>query len=191
MLKLEITDLKTLVENLANLRELYNLANLRELYLDGVNISLKGIEWCSTLSSSLPRLRVLSIIYCGISGPFDPVLLNLRFLSVIFLDGNNLSTIVPEFLANFTKLTTLSLNKCNLRGEFPSKIFQIPTLRELDLYDNENLTGTLPDFSQNGSLRELVLGRMNFIGSLPDSIANLTTLTEIDLSSCNFSGTIP
>ncbi|KAH0720591.1 hypothetical protein KY285_005409 [Solanum tuberosum] len=172
-LKLESGDLKTLVGN---------LANLRELYLDEVHISWKGIEWCSTLSSSLPQLRVLSMTNCGISSPFDPILLNLHFLSVIRLDGNNLSSIVPEFLANFTKLTTLSLSNCNLRGEFPNKIFQVPTLQELDLYGNEKLTGTLPDFSQNGSLRELGLGSTNFTGLLPDSIANLTTLTEIDLS---------
>ncbi|XP_015159001.1 receptor-like protein 12 [Solanum tuberosum] len=180
-LKLESGDLKALVGN---------LPNLRELYLDEVYISWKGIEWCSTLSSSLPQLRVLSMTNCGISSPFDPILLNLHFLSVIRLDDNNLSTIVPEFLANFTKLTTLSLSNCNLRGEFPNKIFQVPTLQEPDLYGNEKLTGTLPDFSQNGSLRELGLGRTNFTGSLPDSIANLTTLTEIDLSSCNFFGPI-
>lgn len=95
-LKLERGDLQTLVGN---------LANLRELYLDEVYISLKRIEWCSTLSSSLPQLRVLSTTDFGISSPFDPVLLNLHFLSVIRLDGNNLSSIVPELLANFTKLT--------------------------------------------------------------------------------------
>ncbi|XP_049374813.1 receptor-like protein 6 [Solanum verrucosum] len=111
LLSLESPDLGTLVGS---------LANLRELYLDGVNVSLKGSEWCLALSSSLPQLRVLSMRYCEISGPIDPVLVNLPFLSVIHLDMNNLSTMVPEFLADFTKLTTLSVRWCNLFGPFPS-----------------------------------------------------------------------
>uniref|UniRef100_A0A1S4BTD0 Receptor-like protein 12 n=1 Tax=Nicotiana tabacum TaxID=4097 RepID=A0A1S4BTD0_TOBAC len=153
----------------------------KELYLDGVNISLNGSDWCSALSSSLPQLTVLSMIGCDISGPLDSALLNLHFLSIIRLDYNMLSTVVPEFLANFTKLTTLSLSKCNLRGVFPSKIFQIPTLHELDLYDNENLTGILPEFPRDGSLRDVDLSYTSFTGTLPDSIFNLTTLTKIDV----------
>ncbi|KAK4377476.1 hypothetical protein RND71_003772 [Anisodus tanguticus] len=49
---LRVQNLKALVKN---------LANLKELCLDAVNISLKGSEWCSALSSSLPQLTVLSI----------------------------------------------------------------------------------------------------------------------------------
>uniref|UniRef100_M1BAV9 Verticillium wilt disease resistance protein n=2 Tax=Solanum tuberosum TaxID=4113 RepID=M1BAV9_SOLTU len=177
-LKLERPDLKTLVGN---------LANLRELYLDRVNISLKGSEWCSALSSSLPQLRVLSMRDCKISGPLDPVLLNLRFLSVIRLDYNYLSTMVPDF----TKLTILSVRWCYLFGPFPSKIFQVPTLQQLDLSGNENLTGILPEFPHKSALREVVLSYTGFTGSLPDSIANLRNLTQLDLGSCNFSGEIP
>ncbi|XP_049374819.1 receptor-like protein 7 [Solanum verrucosum] len=181
-LKLERSDLQTLVGN---------LANLRELYLDRVNISLKGSEWCSVLSSSLPQLRVLSMRDCKISGPLDPVLLNLRFLSVNRLDYNYLSTMVPDFLADFTKLTILSVRWCYLFGPFPSKIFQVPTLQQLDLSGNENLTGNLPEFPHKSALREVVLSYTGFTGSLPDSIANLRNLTQLDLGSCNFSGEIP
>ncbi|KAG5582273.1 hypothetical protein H5410_052900 [Solanum commersonii] len=172
-LKLERPDLKTLVGN---------LANLRELYLDRVSISLKGSEWCSSLSSSLPQLRVLSMRDCKISGPLDPVLLNLRFLSVIRLDYNYLSTMVPDFLADFTKLTILSVRWCYLFGT---------TLQQLDLSGNENLTGNLPEFPHKSALREVVLSYTGFTGSLPDSIANLRNLTQLDLGSCNFSGEIP
>ncbi|KAG5582275.1 hypothetical protein H5410_052902 [Solanum commersonii] len=181
-LQLERPGLKTLVGN---------LANLRELYLDSVSISLKGSEWCSALSSSLPQLRVLSMIDCKISGPLDPVLLNLPFLSVIRLDYNDLSTMVPDFLANFTKLTTLSVSWCKLFGPFPSKLFQVPTLEELDLLGNENLTGTLPEFPHKSALRELSLGETCFTGLLPVSIADLPCLTMLDLHNCNFSGPIP
>ncbi|XP_060190473.1 receptor-like protein 7 [Lycium barbarum] len=163
---------------------------LMELHLDGVIIS--SSDWCLALSSSTPHLRVLSLRNCNISAALGPLLLNLHFHSVINLKGNNLSTTVPEFLANFTKLTSLSLSYCNLQGEFPNNIFQVPTLEYLDFSSNQHLTGNLPDeFPQNVSLRQVFLSYTSFVGSLPDSIVNLSTLTRLDLSACNFSGTIP
>uniref|UniRef100_M1BZU9 Verticillium wilt resistance n=1 Tax=Solanum tuberosum TaxID=4113 RepID=M1BZU9_SOLTU len=206
-LKLESGDLKTLVGN---------LANLRELYLDEVHISWKGIEWCSTLSSSLPQLRVLSMTNCGISSPFDPILLNLHFLSVIRLDGNNLSSIVPEFLANFTKLTTLSLSNCNLRGPLssthfgglseleylylednsiggtlPTVVFSIPSLQVLELQNN-HFSGEVHEFANASSsfLYELDLSNNYLNGSIPRSIFKLNRLSQLSLSSNSFSGTI-
>ncbi|WMV51835.1 hypothetical protein MTR67_045220 [Solanum verrucosum] len=182
LLSLESPDLGTLVGS---------LANLRELYLDGVNVSLKGSEWCLALSSSLPQLRVLSMRYCEISGPIDPVLVNLPFLSVIHLDMNNLSTMVPEFLADFTKLTTLSVRWCNLFGPFPSKIFQKNALRELSLRET-SFTGLLPVSIANlRSLITLDLYDCNFRGPIPSTMGNLMNLVSLDLSNNNFTGSIP
>ncbi|CAB4315238.1 unnamed protein product [Prunus armeniaca] len=53
-----------------------NLSELVELHLDGVNISAHGAQWCQAISSSLPKLRVLSLSTSNISGPFDSSLLN-------------------------------------------------------------------------------------------------------------------
>nr|XP_016492142.1 PREDICTED: receptor-like protein 12 [Nicotiana tabacum] len=181
-LKLESPDLKILVGN---------LTNLEELYLDDVNIYMNGTEWCWALSSSLLKLRVLSMTRCGISGPLDPILLKLHYLAVIRLDHNDMSTIDLELLDNFTKLTTLSLMSCNLRCSFPSKIIQVPALQVLDLSYNENLIGNLPEFPQKSALRELVLRHTGFTGSLPNSIANLENMARLNLRSCNFSGHIP
>nr|POF18954.1 isoform 2 of probable inactive receptor kinase [Quercus suber] len=52
MLKIEKPYLATLVQN---------FGKLEELYLDAVNISAPGNEWCQALSSSAPNLRVLSM----------------------------------------------------------------------------------------------------------------------------------
>ncbi|KAM2663435.1 hypothetical protein EV1_009989 [Malus domestica] len=38
-----------------------NLTEITELYLDGINISAQGSQWCQAISSSLPNLRVLSM----------------------------------------------------------------------------------------------------------------------------------
>ncbi|KAL9425963.1 hypothetical protein AB3S75_032851 [Citrus x aurantiifolia] len=170
---------------------LQNLAELRELYLDGINISAPGIEWCQALSSLVPKLRVLSLSSCYLSGPIHPSLAKLQSLSVIRLDQNDLLSPVPEFLADFINLTSLRLSHSGLNGTFPEKILQVHTLETLDLSGNSLLQGSLPDFPKNSSLRTLMLSDTNFSGVLPDSIGNLKNLSTIDLARCNLSGSIP
>ncbi|KAH6798256.1 hypothetical protein C2S52_022810 [Perilla frutescens var. hirtella] len=181
-LKLENPNLQKLVQN---------LAGLTALHLDSVDISAQRSDWWQALSSSLPNLTTLSLRSCGLSGPLDSSLAGLHSLSVLRLDGNNLSTTVPEFIANFSNLTTLTLGNCFLQGIFPDIIFQVSTLQTLDLSYNKNLSGTIPQFPVNSSLRNMVLSYTSFSGLLPDSIGNLTMLSKIDLSSCNFTGMIP
>ncbi|KAL7136194.1 hypothetical protein ABFS83_10G013100 [Erythranthe nasuta] len=181
-IKLENPDLKMLVQN---------LTGLKELYLESVDISATGSEWCQVISSSLPDLRILSLRHCYLSGPIDSSLAKLRSLSVLRLNGNNLSSSVPTFFANFSKLTTLTLFNCYLHGSFPQKVFQIPSLQNIDLAGNEFLSGTLPQFPLTGSLRNILLSRTNFSGSLPASIGNLAMLSWLDLSYCRFNGTLP
>ncbi|XP_030440841.1 receptor-like protein 7 isoform X1 [Syzygium oleosum] len=183
-LKLENPNLKMLAAN---------LSELRELYLDGVNVSAPGSEWCNALSSSLPKLQVLSMMNCNLSGPIESCssLVNLRSLSVIKLDGNNLSTTVPEFFGRFSNLTALHLSNCGLQGEFPRKIFHVQTLQTLDLSFNQLLQGSLPEFPENGSLQTLVLSFTSISGRLPGSIGKLRNLSRIELVNSSFSGNIP
>ncbi|KAL3536550.1 hypothetical protein ACH5RR_005011 [Cinchona calisaya] len=180
-LKMENPNLKTLIQN---------LTELRELHLDGANISAQGVEWCNALSS-LSHLSVLSLSDCHLSGPIHSSLSVLHSLSVIILDNNNLSSKVPNFFTNFSNLTSLSLSSCGLLGKFPENILQVPTLQKLDLSQNNRLTGSLPQFLESGSFRTIVISYTNFSGSLPDSIGFLRALSALDLSNCNFSGTIP
>ncbi|KAK0584066.1 hypothetical protein LWI29_007062 [Acer saccharum] len=182
LLKLENPNLKVLVQN---------LTELRELHLDGINISANRNDWCHALSSSLPDLQVLSLSGCFLSGPIHRALVSLQLLSVIRLDQNNLSSSVPDFFADFSNLTFLGLSSCGLNGKFPEEIFRVPTLETLDLSNNVLLGGSLPDFPENLSLRTLNLFQTNFSGTLPDSIGNLKKLSRIELPSCNFSGPIP
>ncbi|KAJ0027806.1 hypothetical protein Pint_34903 [Pistacia integerrima] len=182
LFKLKISNLSLLIQN---------FTQLRELYLDGVNISAHGSEWCKALSSSLPNLQVLSLSSCFLSGPITSSFAKLRSLSVIRLDQNSLSSPVPKVLAEFMNLTSLRLNNCGLRGTFPQNILQLATLEHLDLSNNKFLQGSLPNFPQNQSLRTLMLTFTNFSGILPDSIANLKNLSRIELSNCNFTGAIP
>ncbi|PIM98818.1 Leucine-rich repeat protein [Handroanthus impetiginosus] len=186
-----LTHLNLACANFAGQMLVQNLKELKELYLDSVHISAQGKNWCYAISSSLPDLRILSLRYCELSGPIISSLLELPSLSVLQLDGNNLVSAVPDFSANFSRLTTLSLADCSLFGPFPEKIFEIPTLQNLVLSANVLLSGSFPQFLRDGSLSTIALGDTNFSGPLPDFISNLTMLSTLDLSDCNFSGPLP
>ncbi|GMN59096.1 hypothetical protein TIFTF001_028191 [Ficus carica] len=179
---LEIPNLSMLVQN---------FSKLEELHLDGANISAHQNGWCQALSSSLPNLRVLSLVNSYVPGPLNESLGELQFLSSIHLEGTNLSSPVPESFAKFPNLILLNLRGCGLRGTFPSGIFQVPTLQIIDLSNNEFLLGTLPEFTINNSLQELHLSSTRFAGSLPASFGNLQSLSTLDLSMCQFIGPLP
>ncbi|PON51101.1 Leucine-rich repeat domain containing protein, partial [Parasponia andersonii] len=181
LLKLEDPNLSMLVQN---------LSELEELYLDGVNVSARGNEWCKALSTSVPKLRVLSLTNCSLSGPIDQVLEKLQSLSVIRLDNNKLSAPVPRFFSNFRNLTSLSLRSCKLSGTFPREIFKISTLETLDISGNFVLEGSLPSFSKQNALRVLELNSTSFSGTLPKSIGNLRNLSKLNLHDCQFNGTL-
>ncbi|PRQ44329.1 putative leucine-rich repeat-containing, plant-type, leucine-rich repeat domain, L [Rosa chinensis] len=182
-------ELKLGKRNLGTL--IQNLTELSDLSLDGVNLSAEGSLWSQTISSSLPKLSVLSLYNCDLSGPIHESFSRLDSLSTLILDGNNISGPVPKFFANFSSLISLSLSDCNFYGAFPKEIFQIPSLQSVDLKANLELRGSLPEFPKNGSLESLVLSGTKFSGVLPDSIGNLKMLSELDLRECNFTGAVP
>ncbi|PON94315.1 LRR domain containing protein [Trema orientale] len=186
---LQISSLKLEDPNLRMLAQ--NLSQLEELYLDSVNISAAGGEWCQALSSSVTKLQVLSLTNCFLSGPIDQSLENLRSLSVIRLDNNNLNASVPEFFSSFTNLTSLRLSSCGLEGVFPKKIFQVRTLKVIDISNNQLLKGSLPEFQRNNALQRVVLRQTNVSGELPTSIGNLLNLSRLELAYCQFTGRLP
>ncbi|TYH32487.1 hypothetical protein ES288_A01G256000v1 [Gossypium darwinii] len=177
-LKLEKPNLEMLVQN---------LTKLRFLYLDDVNISAKGNEWCKALLP-LTELQVLNMSGCYLSGPIHSSLSKLRSLSVIHLDFNNLSASVPKFFAEFPNLTSLSLTYTNLSGRLPDENFQIPTLQTLDLSDNDLLQESLGNL---GKLTRIELAECNFSGAIPKTMKKLTQLVYLDFSFNRFSGPIP
>ncbi|XP_058111823.1 receptor-like protein 7 [Magnolia sinica] len=206
-LKLENPNIRTLVQN---------LSSLRELHLDNVNISAQGSEWGQALFMSLPRLRQLTLQYCGLSGSIHSSLSRLRFLSQLDLSANDLSGSLPSFHVNLTKLEYLDLSFNSfsgpipssygnellnlkeimllvnfLNGTIPASLFSIPTLQMLDLSKNE-LGGRL-DVIHNASstqLEHIYLGNNNLQGMVPSFIFKLPKLRTISLLSNNFSGVV-
>ncbi|KAK4407603.1 Receptor-like protein 35 [Sesamum angolense] len=156
VLKVESPNLKMLLQN---------LTGLRELYLDGVNISAQGSEWCQAISSSLPELRILSLCGCSLS--------------------------VSNFFANFSYLTTLSLSGCGLNS-IPQSLFSLPSLKTLILSDNR-LSGRLYEFPtlQFSNIVELDLSDNRLEGQIPESFFTLERLEFLILSQNFFNGTVP
>ncbi|KAM5559157.1 receptor-like protein 33 [Rosa sericea] len=181
-LKLENPNLGMLIQN---------LTELTDLNLESLNLSAEGSLWSQTISSSLPKLSLLALSGCGLSGPIHESFARLDSLSTLILDGSYISGPVPKFFANFSSLISLSLAYCNLHGAFPKEILQVPTLESVVLYGNWDLRGSLPEFPKNGSLEFLVLSETKFSGVLPDSIGNLKMLSELHLRDCNFTGAVP
>ncbi|QCE03374.1 LRR receptor-like serine/threonine-protein kinase FLS2 [Vigna unguiculata] len=185
-LKLENPNLRKLVQN---------ISSIRQLYLDGVSISAAGHEWSSVLMS-LHDLQEVRMSGCDLSRPLDPSLSRHEILFVIVLDGNDLSSAVPETFADFKFLTILSLCCCQLTGTFPQKIFNIGTLLVVDVSWNNDLQGFFPDFPL-GSLQTLIVSGTKFSGAFPRSIGQMPSfnmankLTLLDLSNNGLSGPIP
>ncbi|KAF7850267.1 hypothetical protein BT93_L5678 [Corymbia citriodora subsp. variegata] len=107
------------------------------------------------------------------------------------LGFSDVSTPVPDAVANLSSLTSLGLRGCNLQGTFPTTIFELPRLQLLDLGFNPKLSGHLPEFHLHSPIKSLNLWRTNFSGSLPTSLGNLAFLSEFDISHSNFLGNIP
>ncbi|XP_021299143.1 receptor-like protein 12 isoform X2 [Herrania umbratica] len=181
-LKLEKPNFKTLIKH---------MKSLTELYLDGVNISTQSTNWCETMSLALPKLRVLSMSDCGLTGSFCSSLSRLHFLSKLNLNSNPISYLPHNFLKISSRLVSLSLFNCNLSGHFPVEVFLLPKMQSINISRNGNVNGQLPEFPLNCTLQVLSLRGTSFSGKLPESLGNLKFLTILDLCGCNFFGQVP
>ncbi|XP_015899387.4 receptor-like protein 7 [Ziziphus jujuba] len=116
---------------------------------------------------------------------------NMTNIREILLNSVDLSSSLPESLANLSSLESLSLSGCYLHGRFPNNIFLLPKLKVIDLSRNDIFTGFHPKFHNGSNLRSLILSWTNLSARLPDSIGNLKSLNVLDISYCDFSGTLP
>ncbi|VVA39693.1 PREDICTED: receptor [Prunus dulcis] len=115
---------------------------------------------------------------------------NLTTLEQLHLNFINISSTIPDSIANLSFLTSLLLRDCGLFGKFPARIFELQDLETLDVRSNQDLTGYLPEFNRSSRLVSLKLGGSSISGNL-SSIRNLDSLQELDVRACNFSGPIP
>ncbi|KAF3457973.1 hypothetical protein FNV43_RR02635 [Rhamnella rubrinervis] len=161
---------------------LFKLNGLRRINLSFNNFSF------STIPSEFGELS--SLLHLG-RVDFANLIQNMTNLRHLHLRHVDISSSVPESLANLSFLTTLNLGGCNLHGKFPENVFKLHKLAVINVPCNYLLTGILPEFQSPNSLRFVILDCTNFSGKLPNSIGNLNSLTLLTLHECNFVGTPP
>ncbi|KAL6626810.1 hypothetical protein ACP70R_030536 [Stipagrostis hirtigluma subsp. patula] len=159
-----------------------NLSSLRELHLDEVSISSSGDRWSAALANSTPRLQILSLQGCSLSGSIHHSFSRLHSLVEINLSYNVFSGKVPEFFADFPLLSRLDLSYNHFEGQFPTKVCQLKYLRTLDLSGNHKLSGHLSSFPVESKLESLNLLDTHFSDSMPVSIVNLKSLSSLALT---------
>jgi gliding motility-associated-like protein len=111
--------------------------------------------------------------------------------SNLYGEGNNLTGIIPDELANLQNLVSLDISGANLSGSLPISLTTIPTLTSLNLWGN-NLTGDIPiEVTTMTQLTYLNLYYNSFTGFIRPEYGNLTNLTYLDLSENELTGTVP
>ncbi|KAJ1265442.1 hypothetical protein BS78_08G077100 [Paspalum vaginatum] len=169
---------------------LANLTSLEELHMGMVDMSSNGQRWCDHIAKSTPKLQVLSLPWCSLSGPICASFSAMQSLNTIELHYNHLSGPVPEFLVSFSNLAVLQLQVNKFEGWLSPVIFQ-NKLRTINLSENPGISGNLPNFSQDSSLENLFVSGTNFTGTIPSSISNLKSLKKLDLGASGFYGMLP
>ncbi|XP_050156202.1 receptor-like protein 7 [Malus sylvestris] len=181
LLKLEASDLGSLVQN---------LTSLEVLSLSFVNVS-------SAIPHSMANLSSLTTLYlrdCHLFGEF-PVrifqLPNLESLSVRY--NQDLTGYFPEFNQS-SPLILLKVGFTGFFGTIPSSIQNLHSLQNFDVAECNFSEGLVPSFF--GNLRQLTyldISNNRFGGPIPDSLANLTQLATFRISSgsSRLTGPIP
>ncbi|KAL6327358.1 hypothetical protein AAG906_018960 [Vitis piasezkii] len=120
--------------------------------------------------TSLPNLKVLSLVSLGMWGPLPTVTGNLSSLEILNLTSNYFNATIP---VQVSSLKT-------------SKRYSLPLLAVLSLKNN-SFHGTLPDSLSNlRNIRILDLSMNHLSGQVPD-LRNLTNLQVLDIQD-NFFG---
>ncbi len=112
-------------------------------------------------------------------------------VTVLSLEGNQLSGEIPLDLSNLSHLAYLKLHENRLSGQIPPQLGLLTYLVTLNLYQNQ-LTGQIPP--QLGNLTYLVYLKLyenRLSGQIPPELGNLTYLVTLNLYQNQLSGQIP
>ncbi|XP_019446545.1 PREDICTED: probable inactive receptor kinase At4g23740 isoform X2 [Lupinus angustifolius] len=136
-----------------------------------IAIRLPGVGFHGSIPpntiSHLTSLQILSLRSNVISGNFPADFSNLRNLSFLYLQFNNLSGPLPDFSA-WKNLTMVNLSNNNFNGSLPVSLSNLTQLAALNLANN-SISGKIPDLNLP-RLQMLNLSNNNLHGSVPKSL---------------------
>ncbi|XP_077225158.1 receptor like protein 27-like isoform X5 [Tasmannia lanceolata] len=174
-----------------NLKQLIqNLSNLKELSLSRVDTSAQaqGTQLSGELPVSIGNLKSLVKLQlgdCNLSGSIPYTLENLTQLVHLDLSFNNF-TGSTSWLANLIQLVYLDLSSNNFVGS-TSWLANLTQLVHLELSDN-NFSGELPFLPQLEKIMEVYLDYNHFTGAISSSLFTLPSLHTLVLSDNQLDG---
>ncbi|KAL0397216.1 UNVERIFIED_CONTAM: putative inactive receptor kinase [Sesamum calycinum] len=119
--------------------------------------------------SNLTALRTLSLRLNHLSGPLPGDLSNSQLNRNLYLQGNQFTGSIPDFLFSLRSLVRLNLASNNFSGEIPSGFNNLTRLRTLFL-ENNQFSGSLPDI-ELPNLDQFNVSFNNLNGSVPKGLA--------------------
>ncbi|XP_023771167.3 receptor-like protein 47 [Lactuca sativa] len=149
-------------------------------------------------NESIPRslCRRTDLIFLDLSrntltGKILNCLENLKSLEVLILSSNQLSDVIPSFVA-LNSLVWLKLNDNNFIGELPRELGNLQYLNILDVGENK-LSGTIPEWVGENltNLAVLRFHKNNFTGRIPKSLCKASNLQILDVAHNSLKGPIP
>ncbi|KAM5582259.1 receptor-like protein 6 [Rosa sericea] len=192
----------------------------RLVHLESLNLADNDFDFSQIPHTirNFPKLRYLNFSFSGFSGQVPSEVSQLTKLSSLDLSQNidmfsndellrslaqnltglqtldlsniNISSTVPNTLANFSRLTSLVLISCNMFGKLPFSLGNLRHLIYLYLSANE-FSGQIPSFANLTQLTHLSLRQNHISGTIPCFFGNLTQLTYLSLGENHINGTIP
>ena len=200
--KLQKPGLKSLVENLTNLK----LLNLSEVIISSqvphilANLSslmYLGLEDCGLYGEfptevfKLPKLQSLYVGYNQKLTGYLPEFNSSSPLRFLRLRNSSFSGFIPTSLGHLSNLIYLCLKSNNFGGQIPFSLANLTQLIWLDLSFNAFNPQTLSWVGKQTKLTYLHLNYINSIGDIPSSLKNLTQLTYLYLVGNQLTGQIP
>ncbi|PKA59471.1 putative LRR receptor-like serine/threonine-protein kinase [Apostasia shenzhenica] len=123
--------------------------------------------WNSVICDNNDRVVQVTLPNMGFSGILSPRIGELTYLTVLSLQGNNITGQIPEQFGNLSSLASLIL-------------------------ENNRLTGQIPDsLGKLSKLQILILSQNNLNGDIPESLSSLSNLNDIRLAFNQLTGQIP
>ncbi|MDE2794327.1 MAG: Ig-like domain-containing protein [Gemmatimonadota bacterium] len=149
-------------------------------------------EWHGVKTDSHGRVVELRLGFNGLSGRIPPEIARLTNLGVLVITYNpDLGgSIIPPELGELRRLTRLFLNGNDLTGRIPPELGKISSLQALGLSQN-SLTGTVPtELGDLSNLHWLFLGTNGLTGEIPPELGDLP-LYRLALDRNRLTGEIP
>ncbi|XP_022140166.1 LRR receptor-like serine/threonine-protein kinase EFR [Momordica charantia] len=179
-------------ESLPSQRSIFSfLTNLTSLVWLELSHNPLNIFFPSSIGNFSASLQYISMVNAGMKGQIPKDIGNLRALTVLAMDDNEIIGNVPASIGKLKQLQGLHLSNNNLEGIIPMEFCQLTNLIELFLGNNK-LSGSLPAcFDKLSSLRTLSLSSNNFNSTMPSSLWSLSYILHLNLSSNSLSGSLP